>query len=197
MDKGYDSEGIHRLIRESLHANSVIPIRSWKNEAIGGTYRQEMAYQFNDIIYPRRQLVENRFSVLKRKFSGDLKARKFLIQMKEIANKMIVCNLHRFLQFLVVKVFYRANFLYRLSTHTWRDNAPGNYLWYLSGALDPHIGQDIVHGRADIYQHNPEVRTDGSGWHDSKSKDHRVLLKPSPSLRERQSPINSITPPGP
>jgi hypothetical protein len=108
MDKGYDSEGIHRLIREGLHANSVIPIRSWNNEVIGGTYRQEMAYQFNHIIYPRRQLVENKFSVLKRKFSGDLKARKFPIQMKEIANKMIVCNIHRFLQFLVVKVFYRA-----------------------------------------------------------------------------------------
>jgi len=35
MDRGYDSEAIHRLIRENLHANSVIPIRSWKNEVIG------------------------------------------------------------------------------------------------------------------------------------------------------------------
>ena len=49
MDKGYDSEAIHRLIREDLHANSVIPIRSWNNEIIGGTYRREMAHQFNDI----------------------------------------------------------------------------------------------------------------------------------------------------
>jgi transposase len=108
MDKGYDSEAIHRLIREDLHANSVIPIRSWKNEIVGGTYRQEMAQQFNDIIYPRRQLVENKFSVLKRKFDGDLKARTFRIQMKEIANKMIICNIHRFLQFLIIEVFYRA-----------------------------------------------------------------------------------------
>lgn len=108
MDKGYDSEEIHRLIREELHANSVIPIRSWKNEIVGGTYRQEMAHRFNNIVYPRRQIVENKFSVLKRKFSGDLKARKFLIQTKEIANKMIVCNIHRFLQFFLVKVFYRA-----------------------------------------------------------------------------------------
>ena len=108
MDKGYDSEAVHRLIREDLHANSVIPIRSWNNEIIGGTYRQEMARQFNDIIYPRRQIVENKFSVLKRKFSGDLKARRFRIQIKEIANKMIVCNIHRFLLFLTVEVFYRA-----------------------------------------------------------------------------------------
>jgi transposase len=108
MDRGYDSEAIHRLIREDLHANSVIPVRSWKNEIIGGTYRQEMAHNFNDIVYPRRQLVENKFSVLKRKFDGDLKARIFLIQMKEIAGKMIVCNIHRHLQFVIVKVFYRA-----------------------------------------------------------------------------------------
>ncbi|MFZ1127840.1 MAG: hypothetical protein WAN78_06385, partial [Methanoregula sp.] len=44
------------------------------------------------------------------KFGGDLKARKFIVQMKEIANKMIVCNIHRFLQFLVTEVFYRAIF---------------------------------------------------------------------------------------
>ena len=108
MDKGYDSEAIHRLIREDLHANSVIPIRSWNNEVIGGTYRQEMARQFNDRIYPRRQLVENKFSVLKRKFNGDLKSRRFMMQRKEIANKMIVCNIHRFLLFLTIGVFYRA-----------------------------------------------------------------------------------------
>ena len=77
---------------------------------LGGTYRQEMAHRFNNIVYPRRQIVENKFSVLKRKFSGDLKARRFLIQKKEIANKMIVCNIHRFLQFFLVKVFYRAIF---------------------------------------------------------------------------------------
>ncbi len=52
--------------------------------------------------------MENKFSVLKRKFNGDLKARRFLSQMKEIANKKIVCNIHRFLQFLISEVFYRA-----------------------------------------------------------------------------------------
>ncbi len=87
LDKGNDSEAIHRLIREDLHADSVIPIRSWKNEIIGGKYRQEMACQFNTSIYPRRQLVENRFSVVKIKFNRDLKPGKFLIQRKEIATK--------------------------------------------------------------------------------------------------------------
>jgi len=108
MDKGYDSEAIHRQIREDLHANSVIPVRSWNNKIISGMYRQKMARQFNDTIYPRRQLVENMFSVLKRKFNGDLKARKFRIQMRELATKMIVCNIYRFLRFLILEVFYRA-----------------------------------------------------------------------------------------
>lgn len=107
MDRGYDSEAIHRQIREDLHADSIIPIRSRNNEVVGGTYRQEMAKRFDNGRYRRRQLVENKFSVLKRKFSGDLKARKFGTQLKEIAGKMIVCNLHRFLHFLVIEVFYR------------------------------------------------------------------------------------------
>jgi len=110
-DNGYDSEAIHRQIREEIHANSAVPIRTWNNKIIGGTYRQEMAQRFNDIIYPRRQLVETKFSVLKRKFGGDLKARRFRIQIKEIANKMILCNIHRFLQFFFVEVFYREKII--------------------------------------------------------------------------------------
>ncbi|MFA7695245.1 MAG: hypothetical protein WCX63_06900, partial [Methanoregula sp.] len=44
-------------------------------------------------------------------FGGDLKARRFLIQKKEIALKLIVGNIHRFLQFLVIEVFYRAELI--------------------------------------------------------------------------------------
>jgi len=67
-----------------------------------------MALHFDNARYIRRQLVENKFSILKRKFGGVLKARVFVIQRKEIANKMVVFNLHRFLQFLLGEVFYRA-----------------------------------------------------------------------------------------
>jgi hypothetical protein len=65
MDKGYDSESIHRLIREELNANSVIPIRSWKNELIRGIFRREMDEHFDEVRYHRRTLVETKFSVLK------------------------------------------------------------------------------------------------------------------------------------
>ena len=46
MDRGYDSEALHRQILEDLYANSIIPIRSWNKETVRGTYRQEMAQQF-------------------------------------------------------------------------------------------------------------------------------------------------------
>jgi hypothetical protein len=65
-----------------------------------------MAFQADDARYRKRQLVENTFSVLKRKFSGDLNARKFPLLIKEIANKMILCNLHTSLQFIIVQLFY-------------------------------------------------------------------------------------------
>lgn len=115
MDRGYDSEAIHRQIREDLHADSIIPIRSWNAEVVGGKYRQEMALRFDDARYRKRQLVENKFSVLKRKFGGNLKARLFSTQKKEITGKMIVCNIHRFLLVLWREVFYRANFLILIS----------------------------------------------------------------------------------
>jgi hypothetical protein len=108
MVRGYDSEAIHRQIREDLHADSIIPIRSWNAEVVGGKYRQEMALSFDDARYRKRQLVENKFSILKRKFGADLKARLFSIQKKEIAGKIIVCNIHRFLLLFWIEVFYRA-----------------------------------------------------------------------------------------
>ena len=36
MDKGYDSESIHRQIREDLHSDSIIPLRSWNADYVGG-----------------------------------------------------------------------------------------------------------------------------------------------------------------
>ena len=61
MDKGCDSEAIHRLIRDNLHADVIIPIRSWNNVFVGGIYHQEMALHFDDVRYRKRQLVENMF----------------------------------------------------------------------------------------------------------------------------------------
>lgn len=134
MDRGYDSEAIHRQIREDLHATSIIPLRSWNADYIGGTYRKEMADTFDSDKYRRRELVENKFSVLKRKFGGDLKARRFVIQRKEMANKMIVGNIHRFLQFIMIEVFYSAHF---------------EYFWHPVKRLDKirRFSRDLQHSR--------------------------------------------------
>ena len=51
MDRGYDSEAIHRQIREDLHADSIIPLRSWNADYVGGTYRREMVDKFDSDKY--------------------------------------------------------------------------------------------------------------------------------------------------
>ena len=106
MDRGYDSEKMHRLIRDTLHAHSVIPVRVWSNtQNIWGKYRKEMTDNFDDVRYRRRVLVETKFSVLKRRFGSDLKSRKYQIQRKEIACKIILANLDRVILFVWIKGF--------------------------------------------------------------------------------------------
>ena len=111
MDRGYDSEKMHRFIRETLKAGSIIPPRTWKDtEHIWGKYRKEMVEKFDALRYRKRFLVETRFSVLKRRFGADLKSRIFQTQKKEISCKIILANLDRFINFVWVEVFYRALF---------------------------------------------------------------------------------------
>lgn len=111
MDRAYDSEKIHRLIRKSLMADSVIPTRIWKNtEHVWGKYRKEMTDFFDSARYRKRFLVETKFSVLKRRFGADLKSRIFQIQKKEISCKIILANIDRFIHFVWIEVFYRAGY---------------------------------------------------------------------------------------
>jgi hypothetical protein len=112
MDRGYDSEKMHRLIRDTLKADSVIPTRAWKNtENVWGKYRKEMTDNFDVLRYRKRVLVETTFSVLKRGFGADLKSRIFQIQKKEISCKIILANLDRLIQFVWKGVFYRELFV--------------------------------------------------------------------------------------
>jgi len=109
MDRGYDSEKMHRFIRETLKANSIIPARSHQySKNVWGKYRKKMTDNFDVERYRKRFLVETKFSILKRRFGADLKSRIFQIQKKEISCKIILANLDRFIQFVWIKVFYRA-----------------------------------------------------------------------------------------
>ena len=112
MDKGYDSEEIHELIRESLNSCSLIPVRNRKRKRISGYYRRRIAQSFNEEKYHQRNMVETAFSVLKRKFGETLKARKYRLQVKEIKIKVILYNLSRMISTLSILIliedFYRA-----------------------------------------------------------------------------------------
>jgi Transposase DDE domain. len=95
MDKGYDSEKIHALIREEIKAESIIPLRVRKRKKIKGKYRKQLNLSFDKIKYNKRNIAETTFSVVKRKFGEVLKARKFFNQVKEIKIKLIVYNINK------------------------------------------------------------------------------------------------------
>jgi hypothetical protein len=112
MDKGYDSEDIHELIRDVLGSCSLIPIRIRKRKQISGYYRRQNAQSFDEKTYHQRNKVETVFSVMKRKFGESLKARKYHLQIKEIKIKAIHYNLSRmistFLFLILIEEFHRA-----------------------------------------------------------------------------------------
>lgn len=95
MDKGYDSEKIHTLIREEIKADSIIPLRQRKRKRIKGKYRKQLHLSFDKIKYNQRNIAETTFSVVKRKFGETLRARKFRNQAKEIKIKLIVYNIDK------------------------------------------------------------------------------------------------------
>ncbi len=95
MDKGYDCELIHSLTREKFKAIAMIPLRDRKRKKIKGFYRRKMVKEFNEELYHNRSLVETMFSVLKRKYGEEIKARKYWNQVKEVKIKLIVHNLGR------------------------------------------------------------------------------------------------------
>lgn len=90
MEKGYDSERIHELIRDTLHSYSFIPV---ERKRIPGYYHKRLGQSFNLDIYHQRNKVETVFSVLKRKYGESLKVRKFRLQIKENKMKVILHNL--------------------------------------------------------------------------------------------------------
>jgi len=61
MDKGSDSEGIHKLISEDMESQSMIPIRDWHASTVSGKYRQIMASSFDPKIYGCRNMTESYF----------------------------------------------------------------------------------------------------------------------------------------
>lgn len=123
MDKGYDSEEIHSLVREELEAIAMIPLRERKRKKIKGKYRRKMIQEFEKVLYHIRNLAETMFSVIKRKYGEEIKARGYRNQVKEVKIKLLIHNLDR-----SVKVRYIA----QMSISTEPDFKPLNYQTGLS-----------------------------------------------------------------
>ena len=49
MGKGNEPESIDPVIREERNVNSVLSTRFWKNELIGGSFKQKWMNNFNEV----------------------------------------------------------------------------------------------------------------------------------------------------
>ena len=86
-DKGYDSEDNHVLVREELHALSVIPARYehvpiWKTH---GRYRKQMKRGYSKLLYNQRNKDETILSVIKRLFGEHITSRLVRTQKRTVS----------------------------------------------------------------------------------------------------------------
>ncbi len=111
MDKGYDSENIHELIRDSPNSCSLIPVRTRKRKSISGYYRKRLSQSFDLEKYHQRNKIETAFSVLKRKYGESLTARKDRLQVKENKMKVILYDLSRMISACVLLILIEEIYL--------------------------------------------------------------------------------------
>ena len=89
MDKLYDSEKLHRYLREQ-GIFSIAPVK--KNWA-RGQLRKQLKDCFDYALYWQRNLIESLFSALKRLFGNNLRSFSARTQRAEIYMRMIAYNL--------------------------------------------------------------------------------------------------------
>ena len=93
-DKAYDSSRNFCFIEKELHADAIIPLRNYRSRTIGRhTIRRHRPLDPNREIYGRRNIAETVFSVIKRKFGGDLRSRLTEVKKKEMKLKAFTYNL--------------------------------------------------------------------------------------------------------
>jgi hypothetical protein len=106
-DKGYDSEDNHQLVRETLHAFSVIPARYehvpiWRTH---GKYRKQMKRGYSKLLYNQRNKDETIISVIKRLFGDYLMSRLTRTQNRELSFRCITYNMHRLTNLVILMMF--------------------------------------------------------------------------------------------
>ena len=104
-DKGYDSEDNHVLVREELHAFSVIPARYehvpvWKTH---GRYRKQMKRGgYSKLLYNQRNKDETILSVIKQLFGEHITSRLVRTQNRELCLRCIAYNMHRLTNLVII-----------------------------------------------------------------------------------------------
>ncbi|MDE1830371.1 MAG: transposase, partial [Thaumarchaeota archaeon] len=96
LDKGYDAEWVHQAIRKH-GILSVIPVRN-KSDMIGrikGRCRKEMKRGFDDKAYHQRNKCETIFSVIKRRFSPEIRSYNDTMKERELLYRVLAYNCHR------------------------------------------------------------------------------------------------------
>ena len=96
-DKGFDAEKNHELLRDELHAMSIIPARYedvpvWRTR---GRYRKEMKRGYSKKTYHQRSKDETIFSVIKRTMGDEVRSVKTRAQNNEMRFKIISYNAAR------------------------------------------------------------------------------------------------------
>ena len=108
-DKGYDSEDNHVLVRDVLHALSVIPAR-YEHVPIRkthGRYRKQMKRGYSKLLYNQRNKNETIVSVIKRLFGEHITSRLVKTQNRELSFRCIAYNINRLTNLIIVfHVFY-------------------------------------------------------------------------------------------
>jgi len=109
-DKGYDSEENHVLVRELLHAFSVIPARYehvpiWRTH---GKYRKQMKRGYSKLLYNQRNKDETIISVIKRLFGEHITSRLVRTQNRELSFRCIAYNTHRLTNLTIITWFLQS-----------------------------------------------------------------------------------------
>ena len=99
-DAGYESEGFHRLCREQLGIESIIPTTHRGRprddgdiNPVNGKYRQLMKELFPKELYGQRWQIETVFSMLQRNLGSAVRSRKHYNQTREIRLRVLAHNL--------------------------------------------------------------------------------------------------------
>lgn len=96
LDKGYDAEPVHKLIRDE-NVLSMIPTRNITDtiSRTRGRYRKQMKRHFDESLYHQRNKTKTIFSVIKRRSGSEIKSHNNSTREKELLYRVLACNCHR------------------------------------------------------------------------------------------------------